>query len=240
MLANIFAGLLLAVLVALALQASRDAYARRAQDATERIAITLQQAIAADLQQADMALRSVQAVWRHAADQRLPAAQLAQMLADQRELNPELQGLLVTDAQGIVRQGRSADAASDLSGRALFRRARDDAAAGVLVSDPLRGGDDQPWSIMLARRLQHADGSFDGVVACQLAVGRFERMFAGIQLGEEGAITLRTDSLQLVARHTSQGPRSQDVGSTQVSRQLIDALRVDPARGFFVSRTALD
>jgi diguanylate cyclase (GGDEF)-like protein len=62
---------------------------------------------------------------------------------------------------------------------------------GLYISHPFRGrlraGE---WLIALSRRINHADGSFAGVVIGAIAVENFERLFAKLALTPEDAITL--------------------------------------------------
>ena len=65
------------------------------------------------------------------------------------------------------------------------------------ISEPLRvaGG---PWVTLLSRRLDHADGSFAGIVVAQLNMAYFEDFYQAVELTENGAIVLhRRDGLVL-------------------------------------------
>ena len=92
----------------------------------------------------------------------------------------------------------------------------------------------------LARRLNRPDGSFAGVVFAGVSSAHFRNLFAAIDLGVHGAISLRTTNLRLVARHPDPAGADSAIGSNRVSAQLQEALRVNPAAGAYVALTALD
>jgi hypothetical protein len=94
---------------------------------------------------------------------------------------------------------------------------------------------------VLARRLSHADGSFAGVVFASLDAERFRKSLAAMQIVTHGAISLRTASLRLVARHSAHGDAtSAPTGTSDVSPQLRQALGAAPQSGAYVARTAID
>ena len=75
-----------------------------------------------------------------------------------------------------------------------FIRLRDDASAGLVVSGPVFARISRKWVIVLARRIERPDGSMAGIIYANIAVERFQRMFAEMKLGTRGAVSLRTSA----------------------------------------------
>jgi hypothetical protein len=77
-------------------------------------------------------------------------------------------------------------------------------------------------------------------VHANLSSERFARRFATVDVGQDGAIALRTGKLALVARVTQHGPATEGLGSTNVSPRSMVALAANPVSGTFLARAALD
>lgn len=236
---NLVVATLLATLSLLALQSSHRANAAKAQDATESIAVALSQTLAAELRRIDMALLTVRASMA-----RKPVAvdDLRTLLDDQLVLVPWVDSLRVTDAAGIVRHGRAVGPGAniDLSDWDFFRRAQSEVKDELIVSEPVFARINQKWVLVLARRLQQPDGTFAGVIYANVSTEAFRQRFAEVDIGATGAISLRTASRQLVARHAPSISEPPAIGSTKVSRDLEAALLANPNAGFYVTPTALD
>jgi PAS domain S-box-containing protein len=232
--------LLVVVLSTVALATGLRSFERRAQDATENLARSLSQAIEAELDRVDMVLRAVALEYaRGGAD----GARLATILEQQHSLIEELESLRATDRAGIVRHGRGVDGTTpvDVSDRPYFARARDNPAPALFVAGPLQARISKKWVIVLARRLNRPDGSFDGVVYANVATERFQSLFASVNLGSQGAVSLRTlPALQLVTRHTSKATTPPAIGSTNVSNELHRMLEIRPEAGSYIAETATD
>ena len=240
---SLLAVLLLAVLSSVALLGSRAVHRQRAVDATTNLAQGLKQSIAAEIQLADVALQAVaQAHERQSRAGQFEAATFEREIEAWQSLAVGINSLRMTDAQGIVRHGRgvSVRAPVDVSDRAYFQQARDLALPGLIVTGPVFARISQTWALVLARRVNHADGSFAGVVYANLATERFEQLFRSVKLGPSGAASLRTTSLQLVARHSGDMARAQPIGSSKVSDQLREALQRQPEAGSYLAATAID
>ena len=238
--ANVLAVVLVVTLAAVAASVSRAALVQRAADAAQNIAGSLQLSIGARIDLIDMTLRTV--ARHHAERQAVDMAALDRLLQEQQSLLSGLNSLRYADASGRVQLGRGIAAGSTLNiaGRAYFQQARDDADAGLIVSEPLQTLVDNTWVLMLARRLEHADGSFAGVVFADLTANDFERLFAGVNLGSAGAITVRSATLRMVARRTAQGMQTLGLGSDAVSDALRETIARQPVAGTFSARTVVD
>ena len=236
-------GLILAVVVLVALldaDASHRAHEARARQTAANLAQTLSLSVDAGFKLVDNTLQStlkrldeVQA--RGTSDPAAPA----RIAEEQRVLVPAIDALRVTDAQGLVLNPGDRPALS-MADRDYFRAARE-APTQAVVSEPQRGRLIGGWGMVVARARTGADGRFLGVVYASIKTERLREDFKRADLDAQGAVTLRSRSLQLIARYSPQEPNPDaGIGTAKVSDQLRTALAADPVRGSFVTRTALD
>jgi PAS domain S-box-containing protein len=138
---------------------------------------------------------------------------------------PQLDSLRIADAAGIIKYGTGVDAnaAITVTDRDYFRLLRDDPVAQLVISKPLLGKISNKWTAVIARRLNHPDGSFAGVVYAPIALETFNKLFATVELGKGSVISLRNEKLELIARHPELGAAEKTLGKKQASKQL-DAL----------------
>ncbi|MFZ4286574.1 diguanylate cyclase domain-containing protein [Variovorax sp. HJSM1_2] len=230
-------------LAAVTLKASRESYHQRALTAGENLAQGLQQNIAAELTRVDTAMRSViQEMRRSRSGEGFDAALTNTMLAEQMALVPELQGLRIADADGVVRFGSAVPtlAPLEIKSRAFFVRARDDVSGRLVISEPLVSRISHQQVIALARRFDNADGSFGGVIYGVLDIAHLAQQLASVDVGSEGAVSLRFLDLTLIARQVAGRPETEPPASDNVSPALRQAVAARPDRGVVVTRAPLD
>lgn len=235
---NLIVAMLLGSIAGVALHSSKRAHAEKAQDSAESMTNGLRQMLASEIRQVDMALLNVRSAWgRRASDK----AEIEAVLADQLALLPWVDSLRITDASGIVRHGPGVSGVTvDLSDRAFFKAAKSAASDELIFSEPLQARISKKWVIAVARRLQKSDGTFDGLIYANVATDTFRQRFAEVDVGNYGAISLRTANRQLVARHAPGISEPPAIGSAKVSNELERALTHNARAGFYVSATALD
>jgi len=84
--------------------------------------------------------------------------------------------------------------------RDFFRVHRDQRQAGLYISVPFKAEPAGDWSIALSRRLERPNGSFAGIVFGTLRLDFFAELFALIDNGSGGSITLLRSDGRLVYR----------------------------------------
>jgi len=136
--------------------------------------------------------------------------------ADPRDLNaylallgsrtPDADELHVIDSNGNITNGAKTSRNRNVSGKAYFQYLRDTPNAGTIISDPILCTITHQWLILLARRLDNADGSFGGVVFGTIHLDRFGNLFSSLDIGKTGTINLRNANMRIVARY----PRAQN------------------------------
>ena len=208
------------------------------------LALSISQTIAGQMDQVDLGLKNVtqqlQAMQGKSEPQH--AQQVNAMLAAQLHLMPFLDGLMVTDAQGLVRYGGPLDPAHtiDLSTRAHFEEARMQHPPALLISQPVVSLATQRQSLFAVRRLELADGSFAGIVSAAINPAHFQRLFSAVKLGGKGVVSLRNDARKILARVVDGHGQDSFFGSAETSPELAHAFDSRAASGSFVSTVRQD
>lgn len=238
--------LLLALVVALVVlsqTASRRNFIERASVATENLAATLAQGIEAEIERVDLGLRNlVLDLENEAGLDAMPASKIDALLEQQIALLPQLEGLRIADARGVVRHGRGVAEAGhvEVGDREHFIASRDGRPAGPVVVGPIQSRVSKRWVVVVSRPLRRPGGAFDGVVYANIVVERFARLLDGVELGGHGAIAVRGKDLAVVARRSAHGDDPAAVDSRSVSQEFARAYAARPAGGVFTARAMLD
>lgn len=130
------------------------------------------------------------------------------------------------------------DATPDIEKSNIFRRLRANAAEGLVISKPLQSASTKAWSIVLALRLSDAHGNFRGVVSARIPLDFFYRLFAALDLGPHGAVSIRDLDNSLVVRFPNLVQES--AGADKISDAMRTALAQEPMEGTYVSEAHSD
>jgi diguanylate cyclase (GGDEF)-like protein/PAS domain S-box-containing protein len=222
------------------LKTSRQADEARAVEAAQNMAAGLAAEIAAEIRLVENALSTAASAYRAGLTDELGNLAIEKVLRQQKRLLPEVDAIRIADPDGLVRVGLPAGAAPvSIADRDYFKSARH--TDGLIISEPLQGRIVQKWGIILAKRIESRDGNFGGVAYSNLSSEYFARSFSRLKLGQSGAISLRSNDLRLIARFVPNEPiGDKNVGSPSVSKELKDALKRNPAQGWYQTPTALD
>jgi len=203
------------VITALAGSSAYDVWRSYHQDisATHRelgnMAKTLAEQAEGSLQLPDLLLRETVAWYEH--ERPAPSAAADARLATRATGLPQVREVRILDEQGIPRfrsRALPGDSAT-LSDRPYFIAHRDQAHLGVILSDPLITQIEHRAAIVMSRRLNKPDGSFDGIVQAVVDLEEFQGIYQAIDLGQGSAISLLRDDGTLFVR---QPPMPQVVG----------------------------
>ncbi|MEG2047207.1 MAG: sensor domain-containing diguanylate cyclase [Comamonas sp.] len=196
----------------------------------------------AELRLVDNALSSLASRYRTRSLDGLPAANLAlyEMLQEQRALIPFVTALRTTDREGeVLTPPSEIDEPFSVADRAYFAQAR--VTDQMVVSDPLVSHSFNKWSVVLARRLQSDDGSFQGIVYAIVAAEHFHQLFQRQLFGPHSAMALRTDQALLVARYPAGNQDAEaGIGKATVSPEYHRAINHNREEGWYITPTLLD
>jgi len=152
---------------------------------------------------------------------------------------PDIVAIRVADESGrMVYPAEFATApAPDVEGRAFFARLRDEHYSGVVISEPHRDGPDGAWVIDIARRYEHPDGRFAGAVLAPVAVDKLIGMLGAADVGPGGAVSVRGEDLEIIARHPPAPANSPFREAPAALRELVSGGEIS---GTFHATSPLD
>jgi PAS domain S-box-containing protein len=124
------------------------------------------------------------------------------VLFDRAATAKNLGAILIIDEQGRITLDSTNDAPPQysLADRDYFQAHRDRRDAGLFISHPFLSRTQHHWQIGLSRRLEHADGSFAGIVVGLIRLEFFRQLFDQVDTGKEGSITFFTADGTIIMR----------------------------------------
>ena len=211
---------------------------------TQNMSESLLQQIGEIYASADQALLVVADEYQQQrASGRIDHQQLDGLIERQLGRHPNLTALRIASPGGDFVYGRNdvKDAvSSNIADRDYFQHLRSANDGALHVSTLIKSRITGKWVIILARRLNHPDGGFAGVVLATFGVEGFRKQFSSQRLMPNDFITLRDDKLAVILRQPdieSQAP----VGTTRSSTEFQEALLRNPMAGTYVSgSTSID
>jgi diguanylate cyclase (GGDEF)-like protein/PAS domain S-box-containing protein len=215
-------------MAALSIAGSRSHVDQLAEVGADNLAETLQSNIARTLDEVDVVLRDVAAVPPGPAAER--ERETGRRLDEGLRLVPELAAIGMADAHGAITAIRGTSTPVPTQGLP----AGASALTLAVVSSPGSG----TRSLLLARPL--GEGPAGGIVFAMLPLQTLQRVFDHVDVGAEGAITLRDGRRAVIMRKVGHGATSLAEAGTNVSPALSAALLAHPASGVYQATTALD
>jgi diguanylate cyclase (GGDEF)-like protein/PAS domain S-box-containing protein len=172
----------------------------------------------------------------------LSAGMLSPIIQAQLERLPELDGIHISDAEGIVRWGSGVGGQTSAThvDRPTLAKMRAERNGTTVITRPYLDQISKRWVLGFLRRYDSADGSFGGAVSITVPLSHFERLLSNQHLGEHGVATLRDRSSgALIARHPAGGLSMGQVGDTLLPSALREFITSSAAeRTFPASRRA--
>jgi len=236
-------GVVLAVMVAWLLHYTFDRVEIHTANETQNLSNVLVQIIEGAIDKIDLSLLTAKdEIERlHASGMREPAA-LTAFLGRLQDRTPIADALRTTDTNGNAVYGRDIPLGSpvSLADRDYFVYLRDHPDAGLFISEPTLGRITKEWGLLFARRLSDETGAFAGVVFCRVNLSTFQRLFAGIKLGERGAANLRDAAGGFITGALPDEDIGKMVGSRNVSPEFRRRLDAGEASGHFYTPAGFD
>jgi signal transduction histidine kinase len=181
---------------------------------SSNLALSVEQFVARTMETVDLTLRIV-------AEQVVPGTGRTKrrqvLLAERVRQAPQVIGLMVIGDDGRVRvsTGQLPKPSTDVESARYFSLARDSADIRLVVEDA-PGLHPGPRKILVAaRRFNHADGTFAGVVAATLNADYVQRFLSTLHVGELGVIGIETsDGTMLVRQPYREGSMGANIAAT--------------------------
>jgi hypothetical protein len=153
-----------------------------------------------------------------------------------------LDGLRTVDEHGIVNHGTTVRQSKPINvrDRDYFQQLMAHPAAGLVISPPLIERHSGKWVILLARRLDHPDGSFAGLVLGTLTLERLGQAFSAVDVGRRGSISLRGANLELLERFPKSPGGDLYIGDKQIEGDYLKAVQSGRSVSHFTTRSRID
>lgn len=147
---------------------------------------------------------------------------------------PNTEIIRATNEHGDIIYGQDIPAGMfNIADRDYFQQLKSNPFAGLLILNPLFGKIEGKWVWSFARRINHSDGSFKGVVYARLDIPRIEALFRQINLDSSGVLSIRDKDLGLISRYRFDGKNSVPTGDKTYSENFLNELKVNPEEGTY-------
>jgi PAS domain S-box-containing protein len=188
------------------LQAYHAATARAGQ-ATVNIALGLEQDFERTIKSYDLSLQSAQRAMHTPNLLQLAPDLRDAMMFDGAAEQDFFGGISVIDRTGqlLFRSKGGPVAPVNVADREYFIRHAKDRTIGLLIGDPIDSRVDGEPCLTFSRRLSDPDGSFAGVIVGTIRLSYFKNMFARLDLGEDGSVSLQSVEGHPIARRPESG-----------------------------------
>jgi PAS domain S-box-containing protein len=227
--------LFMIVIVGASLYGSYHEYEEQAGISSRNTCRLLGQSIAAEIDRIDMGLSvAVDEIARLRQRGAVDRSTLETFLLRHKARMPAADSLRVTDAVGTILYGSGVDPDAGISraDRDDFIAIRDHPGAGLAISQPLLGRISGKWVVVFSRRIDRADGEFDGIVFASVDIGWFVAKLRELEVGPHGVVSIRGDASRnfyQIARYPALGL----IGPVPVSQTLLVMSATNPHDGTY-------
>lgn len=225
------------------LRRSLDGHQDRATATAQNLCQVLDRYVSDTFTKADLAVWAVKDEIEHAGSgPRDSRHDLDAFIRRQHERASGLMALRTTNAQGVIDHGSGIGAGHNISvaDRDHFIRLRDVPETGLVISRPLVGKLTGTWVIILARRLEHPDHRFAGMVHAVIALDEFNKAFSALDVGPHGSVAIRDLDMGLITRHPEPIGAGTAIGQRVVSPELLAFAQSGRNTGIYRARTPFD
>lgn len=152
---------------------------------------------------------------------------------------PAIHEMGITDSQGnaIVKSLTANPAGLNYAERGYFRYHANHPDRGPFIGARIESKIDGSYNITVTRRINHADGSFAGVVVTSVSLSFFQRLFDQVQAKSGGVIALLTDDDTTILARSPLVPSG--AGEVTVGSELRQQMR-DQRSGSLNYRSGID
>ena len=169
-------------------------------------------------------------------------SQLWWLVDTQVALVPQITRIGVFDASGrqVCGSGAGRCLGTQVADRDFFQHHRTGNGSAVVVHGPHDNRVDGQPALVVSRALRLPDGSFAGVVVAVLPLAQLQVLLAGIDVGPNGAASVRGADMALLARQPALPVLTSHRESRAVSAELQAALAASAPHGSIGTQSAND
>ena len=235
--------LIVAGMVWFSLQKSKSDHEEQAAVTTRNISRVLDESISGTLEKVDIALQTVRDEAEHQlAGGRIHEDTLDSFIIRQHSRLPELISFRATNAAGVAIYGAKTNVVmtKSLAHRDYFTLLRDAPHTGLVISKPLLGGISGKWMVIVARRINHPDGRFAGLVYAGIGLEYLTQSFSELNVGARGSITLLDAKMCIIARYPTPKFVGAEVGQKVTTPQLVELIQAGKTAETYRAKSSLD
>lgn len=228
------------VVAGMSLMRSHEHYKKAAETTTRNLCTVLSDNLIASYQKIDIAVLGVKdEVEQQLASGGINGPGLETFIKRRLEWIPVLFALRTASAEGIINHGNLVIPGSriSISDRDYFMRLKSDPNAGLVFSKPLIGRVTGNWAIILARRINHRNGSFAGVAYGAVELEKVKAYFDSLAIGRDGVVTLRDSDFAIILR---KGNSQNVTGQSAVSQEFKSLVQAGSTSGTFTAVSKVD
>ncbi len=231
------------LLSALSLRQSHSQYEERAAVTTQNLAEMIEQCLGGSVDKIDVVLLAAKdEIEKELAAGPIDRDKLNSFLIKFAGRLPELDGLRMLDARGVIAYGKGVEPERPRSAadRDYFLRTRSESRGELFISRPFVSRIIGKWVIIFARRVNHPDGSFAGTIYGVVPLERLLAQFAAIDVGKHGTIGLRDGEMKTIVRYPELRGVGSSVGQKSIAPELQDLLDRGLTSGTYRTRVTAD
>ena len=178
---------------------------------------------------------------RLAAGETLAEDDLLELIRSRESWIDHIANIRIADAEGQVRFALDDDFHRlSYAGFDVFDQLKQAADAELVITPLIRSPFTGEWILLFARRYNHADGRFAGMVTASVRASHFRRLLSELDLGPRGIALVRDMEKRLVARHPPLNAPPGFIGAVGGSLELTELMESGATSGIFFSEGTAD
>lgn len=163
---------------------------------------------------------------------------LLEMMIKIPEAQKESLRLIDKNGQVVYNAGEDAKLPNvNVSDRNYFKQQKDSNESALVISEPLYSKFTQKWLIVISRKFVDSNGNFVGVAQLALRADYLQKVFAGLNLGENGVITLYNTDMRIISRFPD---LNNTIGKTYNITEVSEAIKSGRVSGSYAKDSRVD
>ena len=152
-----------------------------------------------------------------------------------RRLDMDNVGVINAHGKKVYGIDINSGAQANITNQPSYIRLHNSSQTGLVIFKPVLDGKNKQWAIICARRINQPDGSFAGMVFKTLTLNQLVITFSTLNVGAKGALALRDEELNLIARIPEPKDIDTLIGKMNASPELREAVQAQIGAGTFHS-----
>jgi len=235
--------LLAVAMVAWTLQQSRINYQVRAETSSQSIVRMMEQNIADMFERVESNLFFVvEEIEQRNISGGIDGKSLNAFLKRIHTRSQGMGSMRVVNAAGTITHGtgKTLVPEANVADREYFQYLRDHPDVRTYVSKPMIGRMSGEWILIFSRSIKNPDGTFGGVVNGTVELSHLAWLFSAIDVGRNGAVSLRNNELGVIVRHPEQEGVERGLSLKTKLPELQEFLQANRHSGSFTAKSSVD